>query len=186
MKLLRMTDPSFGGDIVTNNDNAGELKNKEIDYKNLDEIELKNLIEIEIDKRDDIDNQILIYGRTSVDDWSLKATRALNATKRRLFFLRRCLNKITKIRAAEIKEENIERAKQLIVDSIERKEKKKYDHLITTINEDKKFRSIARKMLDKDVFKMLAAEYNRLHIVECVAEYERLNIVECEEVEVTL
>ena len=167
---------------MTNNDNAGNLKNKEMDYKNLDEIELKNLIEIEIDTRDDIDNQILIYGKIRDDDWVLKATLALNITKRKLFFLRRCLNKITKISAtetkSEIKKENIERAKQLIVDSIERKEKKKYDHLITTINEDKKFRSIARKMLDEDVFKMLAAEYNRLNIVECVAEYERLNIVE--------
>ncbi|MDW7642661.1 MAG: hypothetical protein SCH10_02865 [Nitrosomonadaceae bacterium] len=177
MKLLRMTDPSFGGDIVTNNDNAGNLKNKEMDYKNLDEIELKNLMEIEIDKRDDIDNQILIYGKISGDDWVLKATKALNATKRRLFFLRRCLNKITQRATktkSEIKKENIERAKQLIVDSIERKEKKKYDHLINTINEDKKFRSIARKMLDEDAYKMLADEYNRL------------NIVECEEVEVTL
>lgn len=175
---------------MNNNDNTGNLKNIEIDYKNLDEIELRNLIEIEIDTRDDIDNQILIYGKIRDDDWVLRATSALNLTKRNLFFLRRCLNKKTKISAtetkSEIKKENIERAKQLIIDSIERKEKKKYDHLITTINEDKKFRSIAKKMLDEDVFKMLAAEYNRLNIVDCVAEYKRLNIVERAEVEVAL
>jgi hypothetical protein len=172
---------------MSNNGNDGNLKNKEKDYKNLDEIELRNLIEIEIDQRDDIDNQILIYGKIRDDDWVLRATLALNLTKRNLFFLRRCLNKITKIRAtdtkSEIKKENIERAKQLIVDSIERKEKKKYDHLINTINDDKKFRSIAKKMLDEDVFKMLVAEYKRLNIVECVAEYERLSIVERAEVE---
>jgi hypothetical protein len=144
-------------------DNSGNISPSiSEDYDSLSIAELTELKAVEVSKLNHINDQIELYKNDSDQDWYIRATAAIHFSKRNIYLLNNIVRKKRSINGIAKKKANIKFELEKNWLAMKKKEIKQANHIANVLMEDTHFKSIAKQMLDKDMFSKILNEHIRV------------------------
>ena len=132
------------------------------DYDSLSITELTELKAVEVTKKDHIRDQIELYRNECDQEWLGRAWSAIRFAKKRIFLINSNIEKrkITNRTAQKNNGLKFESEKNWL--AMNRLKIKQANHIANTLMEDTNFKSIAKQMLDEDMFSKIMSEHIRV------------------------